>query len=321
MPISVNNGSTSNNVEPNMNEIGSSVSENIEESPIVVTGPTTSATGRSSSIAGLSNEELNDPNSISVTVSDPNTPIVVLYGPPSCGKTMTLVRMTRFLITQGYTVVPEKTFRPTYDENYKHLCEEFDQMINSNNAATSTSNISFMLVKVLYNGKPVCQILEAPGEYYFKPDEPNRPYPAYVHKILNSANRKVWAIMVEPDWSDSVPRANYVTRIRNLKSMMTPRDKAIFVFNKIDLTPFVYGVGNVNTGEAIRNIQNLYPSIFVPFENQNPITKFFTKYNCEFIPFMTGSYSETMSGGFTYTEGHEIYARNLWKAMLKLING
>jgi hypothetical protein len=36
---------------------------------------------------------------------------------------------------------------------------------------------------------------------------------------------------------------------------------------------------------------------------------------------MTGNYSQTMSGGYAYTEGHKVYAQNLWKAMLKLING
>lgn len=271
--------------------------------------------------AGLTSDELNDPNSIKVTVSDPNTPIVVLYGPPSCGKTMTLVRLTRYLLSKGYTVVPEKTFRPTYDSNYKQLCDNFDQMINSNNAASSTTNISFMLVKVLKNGKPICQLLEAPGEYYFKPDAPKREYPAYVHEIINSMNRKVWAIMVEPDWSDVEPRRHYVTRIRDLKSRMSSRDRVIFVYNKIDKTPFVYGVGKVNTVQAMADVQNLYPSIFAPFENRNPITKYFSKYNCDFIPFMTGSYSQTMNGGFAYTEGHYVYAQNLWQAMLKLITG
>ena len=221
MPINVNNGPTqAPETTPEVNN------PSVEGS--IITEPSVTEPAP----IGLSETELNDPNSIRVTVSDPNTPIVILYGPPSCGKTMTLVRMTRYLLSQGYTVVPEKTFRPTFDENYKQLCETFDQMINSNSAATSTANISFMLVKVLRKGKPVCQLLEAPGEYYFKPDEPNRPYPAYVHEILNSTNRKVWAIMVEPDWSDSVPRADYVTRIRNLKSMMASRDKVIFVYNK-----------------------------------------------------------------------------------------
>ena len=303
MAISVNNGSDTNLVTANEELIDNTEATSSFDNPKTAVAE---APVKTSAPGGLSSEEQNDPNSITVTVSDPNTPIVILYGPPSCGKTMTLVRMTRYLQSQGYTVVPEKTFRPTYDENYKQLCDNFDQMINSNNAATSTTNISFMLVKVLKNGKPICQLLEAPGEYYFKPDDPNRPYPAYVQKIINSQNRKIWAIMIEPDWSDSVPRANYVTRITKLKAQMASRDKVIFVYNKIDLTPFVYGVGNVNTNEAIRNVQNLYPNIFVPFENKNPLTKFFTKYNCEFVPFMTGSYSVTMSGGLTYTEGHYV---------------
>ena len=50
---------------------------------------------------GFSTEELNDPNKIKVTISDTTTPIVVLFGPPSCGKTMTLVRLARYLQNQG----------------------------------------------------------------------------------------------------------------------------------------------------------------------------------------------------------------------------
>ena len=42
---------------------------------------------------GLSVEELRDPNKISVTIADKDAPIVVLFGPPACGKTMTLVRL------------------------------------------------------------------------------------------------------------------------------------------------------------------------------------------------------------------------------------
>lgn len=316
MAIDVNNIQTGTSADVSTSEQNSALTLNDKNQNVSNTDDV-----KVSTVSGLSASEKNDPNSIKVTIADPNTPIVVLYGPPSCGKTMTLVRLTRYLVSQGYTVVPDKTFRPTFDTNYKEMCEHFDEMINSNNAAQSTSHVSFMLVKVLKNGKPICQLLEAPGELYFTPGAPNAPYPSYVHEILNGRNRKLWAIMVEPDWADSVPRKNYVTRIRNLNSMMTTYDKVLFVFNKIDKTPYVYKVGHVNVKEAIRNVENLYPNIFVPFLNQNPLTKWVTKYNCEFVPFMTGSYVPTMKGELAYTEGHSLYAQNLWNAMLKLLKG
>lgn len=36
---------------------------------------------------------------------------------------------------------------------------------------------------------------------------------------------------------------------------------------------------------------------------------------------MTGSYVPTMKGELAYTEGHSLYAQNLWNAMLKLLKG
>ena len=128
-------------------------------------------------IHGLTGEEITDPNKIMVNVADTETPIVVLYGPPSCGKTMTLVRLSRYLRSKGYRVDPVRSFRPNSDNNYKRMCDGFDEMLNSNQAAKSTQYMSFMLVKVLdRQARPVCQILEAPGELYFHGD-PKKPYP------------------------------------------------------------------------------------------------------------------------------------------------
>ena len=135
------------------------VEEPIADSPVVNENATTT-----SNIVGLSNEELNDPNKISVVIADKDAPIVVLFGPPACGKTMTLVRLTRYLSENGYTVTPVRTFRPTYDTNYSDLCDNFDTMINQDDAAQSTNRISFMLVKVSKNGRTICQLLEAHGE-------------------------------------------------------------------------------------------------------------------------------------------------------------
>ena len=274
---------------------------------------------------GLSEEELNDANKIKVTIADYKTPLIILFGAPSCGKTMTLVRLTRYLQSKGYTVQPETSFRPSYDTNYKTMCDNFDLMINSEDAAQSTSKISFMLVQVMQKGRPLCQILEGPGEYYFNPGDPKAAFPRYVNAIINSNNRKIWAIMLEPDSTnnrmDVEERKNYVNKIHKLKSKIRPQDKIMFVFNKIDETPFVIGPGKINYKETMERAKFLYPNIFVPFANENPITKWFAPNNFDFVAFQTGDFSEAADGTLTFEEGREVYPRKLWEIIQKRIRG
>ena len=235
---------------------------------------------------------------------------------------MTLVRLTRYLQSEGYIISPIRTFRPASDTNYDDICRNFDVMINSNNAAASTNRVSFMLVDVLNkNGRSLCQILEAPGEHYFDLKEPNKEFPAYVNTIIQSSNRKIWMIMLEPEWEDTQDRKNYVTKITRLKSRMRPCDNVVFVYNKIDKTLFVRNIGNVNCEAAIRKTEEEFPNIFKPFENLNPITKFISKYRCEFVPFQTGTYTDTEDGGRTYQEGPREYCAKLWSVLLKKIRG
>lgn len=273
--------------------------------------------------AGMTTEELNDPNKITVTIADKKTPLIILFGPPSCGKTMTLVRLTRYLQSKGYTVQPVSSFRPSHDKNYSEMCEDFDNMINSEDAAKSTSKINFMLVQVLCKGRPLCQILEGPGEYYFNPEEPDAKFPRYINAIISSENRKVWVIMVEPDKTnkrmDTITRKNYSGKIKGLKKNISPRDKIIFVFNKIDETEFVINPGNVRYSLALQHTANLYPNIFVPFKNENPITRWFQPYNFDFAAFQTGSFSKAADGTLTFEEGHDIYPRKLWEMIRKHI--
>ena len=279
-------------------------------------------------IKGLSNEEYNDPNQIRVTLANPKVPIVVLFGPPACGKTMTLVRLARYLNKQGYKISPVRTFRPNNDLNYVELCDNFSQMINSADAANSTANVSFMLVEVINkDGKCLCQILEAPGEYYFNPNNPNAAFPSYVNTIIACNNRKLWAIMVEPDWQNTEDRINYVSRINELSRQMASKDKTLFIFNKIDKTNFTRKRGQINIAEARVQTSYLYPGIFEMFKNQNPITRFFSTYQCGFVPFQTGTFTETTkrdrngNSVHNYQEGPDDYPRMLWNEIQKSIVG
>lgn len=279
-----------------------------------------------SGVKGLSQEELNDVSKITVNIADKTAPVVVLFGSPASGKTMTLVRLTRFLQSEGYSVSPVRSFRPNYDENYQNLCDNFNTLINSNDAAASTSRISFMLVNVVKNGRTICQLMEAPGEHYFYPEFPNEPFPRYLHKIIASENRKIWMFMVEPVHTNkrmpALPdRKNYVNKIAKLKTKMSTKDKSIFIYNKIDETQFIMGKGVVKVSSAIKDVQDNYPNIFEPFRNQNPITRFFSEYRFDFVPFMTGEFSKASDGTYAFEEGPKEYPKKLWEAIMNKVRG
>lgn len=268
------------------------------------------------------NDGNSEPNEIEIEIANIKIPLIILFGPPSCGKTMTLIRLTRFLKDNGYTVEPDKKFRDSDDTTFQRLCNSFNDMINQQEAAKSTGSIDFILIGVSKNGKPLCQILEAPGEGFFNPEKPQKGFPSYVNKIINSPNRKIWCILVEPNWRDVVVRSKYVERVRLLKSRMRPTDKTIFVFNKIDTTPFVISPGRVNIQYARREVEDLYKGIFSPFKNENPITRFFVKWRCDFVPFQTGDYTDSSDDStYYYQEGPREYPAKLWNAILKHIRG
>ena len=75
------------------------------------------------------------------------------------------------------------------------------------------------------------------------------------------------------------------------------------------------------TSDTIKEVADLFPGIFEPFKNQNPITRFWKAYNCDLVRFCTGGYNQKVAGGTTYTPSDDAYPEALWKKLMKMIRG
>lgn len=258
-----------------------------------------------------------------VTISEKKKPIVVLFGPPACGKTMTLVRLSRYLKNEasGYEIKPIRDFRPATDTTYQQLCDNFFSLLNADLAAGGNDLMNFMLVSVSRGaGDQICQLLEAPGELYFDPNKPDKDpeATAYLNKIINSPNKKIYVIMLEPNWRSEELRRAYVDRIKHLKKKRKGKDRFILLGNKVDKADeFIKTAGNVNESGFRTFLSNQYDGLFKDFKEQRPIINFFKPYNCEFVPFQTGTYSQSTTGKMVFTEGDNAYPKNLWDKILK----
>lgn len=260
--------------------------------------------------------EVRDVNQIIVTVPDTTTPIVVLFGSPSSGKTLALLRMIRFFERNGYTVTPESVFRPTYDKHYVRMCRGLKDMVYSHYAPSPTDNISFMLVKVLDRvGNPICQILEAPGEHYFD-GTASLTFPTYIHNIIALPNRKVWVFMVEQDWGEDQNERNlYAQKICRMQRLI-PNDKVVFLFNKVDKHMGQYrSDGHPNKEVFFANIRNQYPNIFSNYVNNGFSRLLFGRYNFEVVCFSSGVFTGTADGRQVWTLGNDSYCQEFWDAI------
>lgn len=290
------------------------------DDPIIIPGGSDDEKPPQSTRESLTEEEQRDPNAISVSITDPS-PLIILFGAGASGKTMTLIRLTRWLRENNYKVEPDRNFRPSNSAYYKKMCDDFDAMISSQYAAGRNTGLDFMLVKVMDQyGKPICQILEAMGEHYFDDEYPNEPFPAYINAIAQVNNPRTWMFIVELDWKDASDRQNYAQKIINMQNQMPYQDKVIFTCHKADMQAALFNRGIPNEKQFFKNIANQYPGIFSRYRNNNPITRLGKEYNFDFIVFSAGAFNKSTQGT-TYTPSNERYPKKLWGAILKTVKG
>lgn len=261
-----------------------------------------------------------------IKIGDKRAPIVMLFGPPTSGKSMTLVRLARYLRKQGYTVKADPTFKS--DDAYKARCEQFHKNLNTTEALQGNALNEFLMVKVINHGTTVCQILEAPGEHYFNPKKPDevspRNFRPYLTEIIrNLANRKIWVFITEAEWNvHASVKDSYVSRIRGCKHQLLKRtDRVVILYNKVDQKEELFEDGQLHVSSAEKAMKDEYEGISAIFKNPNPITSLWRAFNYRFVPFCTGYYTKQVGGKHKYNESEERYPRLLWAELIKCFKG
>lgn len=264
--------------------------------------------------------EIVDPNTERVCFVNKEVPVVFMYGPPAVGKTMTLVRLTRYLVEQGYMVLPNRTFRPSSDKLYQDICHQFQELVNNGGVAGGTDRTGILLIDIIKKGNVILQILDTPGVIInTNKDEPIN-YPIYFNDYINSSNPKIWMIFLEPYWADSHRRMVYTKQVCKLKSRCwRESDSVLVIYNKIDQTSFVTSLGKIVENACVNDIKQLYPGMLDVFKNQHFPSRMFRKYTCSILPFQTGVFKESKNGNCVYSPGPIEYVDKLWKEIEKII--
>lgn len=275
------------------------------------------------------NEESNVTTAIDeddIKIGDKKAPIVMLFGPPTSGKSMTLVRLARYLRKLGYTVKADTTFKA--DDTYKERCEKFHKNLNTTEALLGNALNEFLMVKVINHGTTVCQILEAPGEHYFNPKKPEeisaRNFRPYLTQIIrNLPNRKIWVYITEAEWNvHASVKDSYVGRIRNCKhQLLRNSDRVVILYNKVDQKEELFEDGKLHVSSAEKAMKDEYEGLSSVFKNPNPITSLWRPFNYRFVPFCTGYYTKQVGGKPKYNESEEMYPKLLWEQLMKCIKG
>ncbi len=216
---------------------------------------------------------------------NPKVPLFIPYGYKGIGKTMLLQRLTYYLRQKGYAVIPNGKYLSILD----------------------------------HKGMLVCYCIDMIGNSQLNINNPHSALSQEMHDIAKLPNRKIWGFMVENNnWLNLLQRQGYVRNIRNI-AYLTPKDKVIFIYNKVDLIPLVVNYSEINYKGLFDSAESAFPNIFAPFERKNTLLRILKgKYSFKMVPFQTGVFNET-GGSTNFVMGRDEYPRLLWNEILKYI--
>lgn len=264
----------------------------------------------------VESEEKKKLDEIPGRITDEKTPIVILFGPPSSGKTMILLRLIRYFQSKGNIVAPDYTFRSGDDEKYAEYCDNLLTIANDKYAAKQTAGLEFMLVKILDRATPKYQILEAPGEHFFNDKFPTSAFPRYLNNIMTgNKNKRIWVFVLEVVWEGHKEKdyRNYARKIEGMARRINPNDTVVFLFDKVD--QFQYGkkyeikeaglayTNKPNIDAFTKRINVLYDNVITNFEKIRFPNRLF-RYECQKVCFSAGSFVPVK--GSTDEQGNEV---------------
>lgn len=257
-------------------------------------------------------------------VNDNESPIVVFVGPAASGKSMILVRLAQYLRDKGYIISPDTTFVGT--DEYQRDCALFKKKLSTNIALDGTLN--YLLLSVSdHNGNKISQLLEAPGEDYFNPTEPEKQIPHYLNTIMSSQNRKTYVILLDLDSKFSLrnhkeERDMYAQRLISeiYPNINHQRDRVVFLYNKIDKTKFGNRNSVTNLKQARKDAELFYPALFSSFKKRL-LGGLWELDDFVFMPFCTGIYTnqvDEIGNSFqTYIAADDSYPESLWNEIIR----
>lgn len=281
---------------------------------------------------------------IQYNINDQKTPIVIIVGPASSGKSMVLVRIAKYLNDNGFTVKADRSYINT--EKYQRDCDEFEKHLTlsagEGGGMAMPGSVTDLLVEVRDEKKnKICQFLEAPGEDYFSASHPDRDVPPYLQTICGGGvhNRKCFVLLLDldscPEDDKGVPQLQFRFRnnkdIRNLyieritgkilKNIRRKKDRFILLYNKVDIPGFGTTTECSNEDGAKEEAQALYGRLFKSDKLQRKWLGFFTLPNFSFLPFCTGSYSAQKDDEGKmikqYNPSDDIYPQRLWAEIVR----
>lgn len=244
-------------------------------------------------------------------------PLVVFYGPRDIGKTVALLRLCSYL--DKYNIEVDTGFRS--DARYKSSIDQFDLLRSKVDdiAPKNTGTIDFLLLNIRYNGKKVCQLLEAPGEHFFKKEEPKAQYEPYLNQIFASTYQKVFVFFFSLNMFDDASQKQYSDKVAEFiaQKVEPKKDRVIIVCSKSNLPPVYY-----RDGKPIKSSYQKELFSKPGFDNVKEAIKNSGFKYVPFVPFSSGDFTGGDIGSEKiFIMSKPFYPKELWSQINNALTG